>query len=70
MSVNRFAQVIEGPANMAGIELEPGLVQGMVQDTKVDDALPCWHSHCASSGHTMAILDGWRSQPIAMTSEA
>ena len=25
---------------MAGIELEPGLVQAMVQDTKVDDALP------------------------------
>lgn len=40
MSADGFAQVIEGPAELAGIELGPGLVQAMVQDTETDDALP------------------------------
>lgn len=35
-----IAQVIEGPARVAGIELEPGLAQAMVADTATDDALP------------------------------
>ncbi len=40
MSVDGFAQVIEGPAALAGIELGPGLVQAMVADTETEDALP------------------------------
>lgn len=40
MSPEAMAQVIEGPAKIAGVELEPGLVQAMVFDTKTDDALP------------------------------
>ncbi|MEM7352674.1 MAG: TIR domain-containing protein [Acidobacteriota bacterium] len=40
MSAEGFAQVIEGPAEMAGIELEHGLVQAMVRDTETEDALP------------------------------
>ena len=35
-----LGQVIEGPARVAGITLEPGLSQAMVADTATDDALP------------------------------
>jgi formylglycine-generating enzyme required for sulfatase activity len=38
--ISDVAQVIEGPAQVAGLELEPGLVQALVTDTKTDDALP------------------------------
>ncbi len=40
MSVDGYAQVIESPAQLAGIELETGLVQAMVEDTETEDALP------------------------------
>ncbi len=40
MSVDGYAQIIEGPAQLAGIELETGLVQAMVDDTETEDALP------------------------------
>jgi WD40 repeat protein len=35
-----LAQVIEGPARVAGIELEPGLAAAMAADTVTEDALP------------------------------
>ena len=35
-----IAQVIEGPAQVAGIALESGLAQALVADTATDDALP------------------------------
>ena len=34
MSVDGFAQGIEGPVALVGIELGPGLVQAMVQDSE------------------------------------
>jgi hypothetical protein len=40
MGPETMAQVIEGPAKVAGMALEPGLAQAMVHDTKTDDALP------------------------------
>lgn len=40
MALADFAQVIEGPARVAGVELEPGLAQAMVADTATDDGLP------------------------------
>lgn len=40
MEVDGFASVIEGPAKISGLELEPGLVQAMISDTKTSDALP------------------------------
>jgi len=40
MALADFAQVIEGPAKVASIELEAGLAQAMVADTATDDALP------------------------------
>ena len=40
MEVDDFSAVIEGPAKVAGIELGPGLVQAMINDTKTADALP------------------------------
>jgi hypothetical protein len=40
MAVADFAQVIAGPATVAGLELEPGLEQAMVVDTATDTALP------------------------------
>jgi WD40 repeat protein len=35
-----MAQVIEGPAQVAGLRLEEGLAKAMVDDTATDDALP------------------------------
>ncbi|HEV3121427.1 MAG TPA: toll/interleukin-1 receptor domain-containing protein [Isosphaeraceae bacterium] len=35
-----FPQVIEGPADRAGLVLEPGLVHSMIADARTDDALP------------------------------
>lgn len=35
-----FHAVIEGPAELAGLELEPGLVSRLVHDAQTDDALP------------------------------
>ena len=40
LPVERFPQVIEGPAARAEIALEPGLVASMVADARTDDALP------------------------------
>lgn len=40
MQVDDFASVIEGPAKLAGLDLGPGLVQAMINDTKTTDALP------------------------------
>jgi len=40
LPVDRFAQVIEGPAARAQITLEPGLVHAMMSDAKTSDALP------------------------------
>ena len=40
MSVDSLIKIIEGPAEVAGVELEPGLVQAMVKDTETDYALP------------------------------
>ena len=40
MQVDDFASVIEDPARIAGLELGPGLVQAMINDTKTSDALP------------------------------
>src|SRR4051812_30491814 len=40
LSRNRLAKVIARPAQRAGLELEPGLVERMVEDTAGGDALP------------------------------
>jgi WD40 repeat protein len=40
LSVEGVSAVIEGPAELAGLELEPGLVRAMVADTATRDALP------------------------------
>lgn len=40
LPVGAFAEVIEGPARVAGLELEPGLVGAIVSDAETDDALP------------------------------
>ena len=40
MAVEDVAEVIEGPARVAGLELETGLVQAMLADTGSNDALP------------------------------
>jgi formylglycine-generating enzyme required for sulfatase activity len=40
MEVEGYTQVIEGPAQVAGLSLEPGLSQRMVADTQTGDALP------------------------------
>jgi WD40 repeat protein len=40
MPLGSFAQIIEGPAQLAGLQLADGLVQTMVDDTGTRDALP------------------------------
>ncbi|WP_214361713.1 toll/interleukin-1 receptor domain-containing protein [Denitromonas iodatirespirans] len=40
MTLRHFAEIIAKPAEVAGIELEPGLVETLVQDTGTADALP------------------------------
>jgi len=40
MDVEDFSPAIEGPAQVAGLQLGPGLVQALVRDTKTSDALP------------------------------
>lgn len=57
MQRSRFGEVIEGPANRFGIEIEPGLVQRLTEDTAYDDALPLLsftleklHALCSEQG--------------------
>ena len=38
--IDRFPQLIEGPAQLAGLDLESGLTAQLVQDTVAEDALP------------------------------
>lgn len=40
MPLRNFPQIIGGPARLAGLELEEGLVEAMVRDTGTRDALP------------------------------
>lgn len=40
LSVDGLVQVIEGPAQLAGLELETGLTQLMLADAATDDSLP------------------------------
>jgi WD40 repeat protein len=40
LTVDGYAKVIEGPAEVAGLELEPGLSELLVKDTDTEDALP------------------------------
>ena len=40
MEAPAYARVIEGPAEVAGLQLEPGLTDRMVADTRTGDALP------------------------------
>lgn len=40
MPKERLFKVIEGPAEMAGLRLEAGLTQALIEDTETNDALP------------------------------
>jgi hypothetical protein len=40
LAVDGYVKVIEGPAEVAGLRLEPGLTELMVKDTEGQDALP------------------------------
>lgn len=40
MSVDSLVEVIEGPAEKAGLQLESGLTEVLVEDTETEDALP------------------------------
>lgn len=40
MSTRHFAEIVAGPARVAGLDLEAGLVEALVQDTGRPDALP------------------------------
>ncbi len=58
MLLRSFAEIIEGPAQLAGLELANGLVETMVADTGTRDALPLLaftlrrlHERFGSGGH-------------------
>jgi hypothetical protein len=38
--VSKLGEIVEAPARLAGLELEPGLAQALVHDTQAADALP------------------------------
>lgn len=40
LTVDGYVKVIEGPAEVAGLKLEPGLTELMIKDTETEDALP------------------------------
>ncbi len=40
MTADQLVAAIEGPARKAGIELEPGLTEALLEDTATEDALP------------------------------
>jgi hypothetical protein len=40
LTLSRYAQIIEGPARVAGIQIEDGLVQQASRDAETEDALP------------------------------
>lgn len=40
MPADQLVEVIEGPARISGLELEPALVQALIRDAETDDALP------------------------------
>lgn len=40
LPTNRISQIIEAPARVAGVDVEPGLVNMIVADANVSDALP------------------------------
>lgn len=40
MRMTDYARIIEGPAELAGLKIEPGLTQRMVLESETDDALP------------------------------
>ncbi|HYJ88072.1 MAG TPA: TIR domain-containing protein, partial [Pyrinomonadaceae bacterium] len=40
MSADQLIEVIEGPARVAGLELEPALVQSLIRDAETEGALP------------------------------
>ncbi|WP_222262503.1 nSTAND1 domain-containing NTPase [Modestobacter marinus] len=61
LSRNRLAEVIARPAQRAGLDLEPGLVERMVEDTAGGDALPLLgytlhqlYQRAGSEGHITA----------------
>lgn len=40
MSADGLVEVINGPARVAGIDIEPGLTEALIEDTETQDALP------------------------------
>ena len=40
VATEHLAKIIEGPARIAGIEIEDGLTEAMIRDTESQDALP------------------------------
>jgi WD40 repeat protein len=59
--IEAFSEVIEGPARIASLELEPGLATAIVADAATDDALPLlafalrelWEARGAEGGLTI-----------------
>lgn len=65
MRRERFAEVIAGPADVMGLDLDPGLAERMAEDTGYRDALPLLaftlerlHARCAADNRlTMAAYE-------------
>lgn len=40
VDIESLTEIIEKPAELAGVRIEPKLVQGLIEDTRTDDSLP------------------------------
>jgi hypothetical protein len=56
MSVENFAEVIEGPANVAGLRLGPGLTTPWLRTRRTRTPCPCWHFPYASFSIDTAVM--------------
>ena len=56
MPLRNFPAIIQGLARLAGVQLDDGLVETIVQDTGTRDALPLLALRCAGSTSAMAAM--------------
>ena len=56
MPLRNLPAIIQGPARLAGVQLDDGLVEAMVHDTGAGMRCPCSRSPCAGSTSVMAEM--------------
>ena len=62
MPRSRFAEVIEGPADRFGLDLDPGLTERMVEDTALQRRPAAARLHAGDSSTTSGARRRWRPE--------